>query len=62
MTFNRTIHSECDANSIEISMTLTLTLNLTLTVIEPVIHIVLHDFLGLISHYVSIFRAHNQTM
>ena len=35
MDFNRTIHSERDANSIAISVTLTLTLNLTLTVNGP---------------------------
>ena len=35
MDFNRTIHSERDANSTEISMTLTLTLNSTLTVNGP---------------------------
>ena len=35
MDFNRTIHSERYANSIEINVTLTLTLNLTLTVNGP---------------------------
>ena len=35
MDFNRTIHGERDANSIEISVTLTLILNLTLTVNGP---------------------------
>ena len=35
MDFNRTIHSEHDANSIEISVMLTLTLNSTLTVNRP---------------------------
>ena len=35
MDFNRTIHSERDANSIAIRVTLTLTLNLTLTVNRP---------------------------